>query len=235
MSPSSAIKRRLHLDIVSDRALHAWVLNLYLNGEQYPQRVADYFPFTADASLNQRMEQHMRDESRHVALYSKALQKLERSPQEIPLSEVFNHVVRSHTPADFSIREDDEPGRKMEKLAHFFAHVHFIEKRVLRSLDYHLDACAQCEVPYVAKAVSAVHRDEGSHVAYTREVVFNLLTRSRAMQVLAIHAAAERQASIEFSARHLRQLVSNHARCLPGKSKIIYQACANLLGLGAHA
>ena len=43
----AGIKRRLHRDIVADPVLHGLVLNLYLNGEQYPHRVSDYFPFAA--------------------------------------------------------------------------------------------------------------------------------------------------------------------------------------------
>ena len=38
------VKARLHRDIVADPVLHGMVLNLYLNGEQYPHRVSDYFP-----------------------------------------------------------------------------------------------------------------------------------------------------------------------------------------------
>ena len=41
------IKARLHRDIVADPVLHGLVLNLYLNGEQYPHRVTDYFPLAA--------------------------------------------------------------------------------------------------------------------------------------------------------------------------------------------
>ena len=45
--------RRLHRDICADPVLHGLVLNLYLNGEEYPHRVADYFPMrtAAEAGL----------------------------------------------------------------------------------------------------------------------------------------------------------------------------------------
>ena len=51
------IKSRLHRDIVADPVLHGLVLNLYLNGEQYPHRVSDYFPFAAveEPELERRM------------------------------------------------------------------------------------------------------------------------------------------------------------------------------------
>lgn len=232
---SSVIKRGLHRDIVSDPETHAWVLNLYLNGERYPQRVDDYFPLTDDAALSARMSQHVREEERHVALYSKAIHKLGHQVHEVPLSEVFNQVVRSHTPVDFAIAVDDEAELKIEKLAHFLAHVHFIEKRVLRSLDYHVDACSRAEEPYVGKAVAAVHGDEAAHVVYTREAVLNLLSHKRAMQVMALHEMAERSASIEFSARHLRYLVTHHTRRFPRRSRLLYQLCAGFLSKGIRA
>ena len=36
-------KRLLHRDLCADPLLHGLVLNLYLNGEQYPHRVENYF------------------------------------------------------------------------------------------------------------------------------------------------------------------------------------------------
>src|SRR5256885_10741477 len=33
------VKRQLHRDIAADPRTHGWVLNLYLNGERYPQTV----------------------------------------------------------------------------------------------------------------------------------------------------------------------------------------------------
>ena len=47
MTVIGSIKLRLHRDIVADPVLHGLVLNLYLNGEQYPHRVQDYFPMAA--------------------------------------------------------------------------------------------------------------------------------------------------------------------------------------------
>ena len=44
MTLVGAVKRQLHRDICDNPVMHAMVLNLYLNGEQYPHRVDDYFP-----------------------------------------------------------------------------------------------------------------------------------------------------------------------------------------------
>ena len=41
MSAIDAVKRRLHREIVADPVLHGLVLNLYLNGEEYPHLVDD--------------------------------------------------------------------------------------------------------------------------------------------------------------------------------------------------
>ena len=79
----SGIKARLHRDIVADPVLHGLVLNLYLNGEQYPHRVSDYFPLAAvdDPALERMMREHMADEDKHIALYKRAIEKLEQPVQ----------------------------------------------------------------------------------------------------------------------------------------------------------
>src|SRR5258707_1861645 len=94
------IKRRLHRDIVADPVLHGRVLNLYLNGEQYPHRVADYFPMAAveDAALARRMRAHLHEEDKHVALYRRAIRALGQPVVELPLPDVYNTVIRRHTP-----------------------------------------------------------------------------------------------------------------------------------------
>src|SRR5438045_6872517 len=96
----ASIKRRLHRDIVADPVLHGRVLNLYLNGEQYPHRVRDYFPAAAleDVALEQRMREHLREEDKHVALYMKAIRAIGQPVAELPLEDVYNTVILRHTP-----------------------------------------------------------------------------------------------------------------------------------------
>jgi hypothetical protein len=115
------------------------------------------------------------------------------------------------------------------KLAHFLAHAHFLEKRIARSLDYHVEACAHSPSPYSAKAVAAVLRDETHHVAYTREAVIDLLPAADANAVLATHAAAEHKANIDFSATQITRLMRDHASRFSTSGRMLFGACALLL------
>jgi hypothetical protein len=230
------IKARLHRDIVADPVLHGLVLNLYLNGEQYPHRVSDYFPFAAveEPELERAMRAHVSDEDKHIALYARAIEKIGQPVVVQPLAEVFNDVIRRHTPASFAMAAGDSRDVCRGKLAHFFAHLHFLEKRVARSLEYHFEACAHSASEYPGKVIGAVLRDEVRHVRYTREVVTHLVPERVAEGVLALHARAERRANLEFSANQLGGLAGQHAARFPGLRGRIYAACAALLR-GMHA
>jgi hypothetical protein len=227
MNLIDSVKRRLHRDIVADPFVHGLVLNLYLNGERYPHRVGDYFPVAAaeGEELAASMRSHMADEDKHVALYAKAIGKLGQPVHELPMDDIFNEVIRSHTPASFAIEPGDDRDARRLKLAHFLAHAHFLEKRVAHSLDIHVDACAHAASPYPRKAVEAVLHDETRHVRYTREAVGELLPRQQAQDVLALHARAESKANLDFSSRQLGRLMREQARRFPAGSRLIYRAC----------
>src|SRR4051794_34854402 len=116
-----ALKRRLHRDIVADPVLHGRVLNLYLNGEQYPRRVRDYFPVAMeDSTMDQRLRDHLRDEDKHVALYGKAIEALGQPVAQLPLADIYNTVILRNTAAPAP-----EPGTDQRRLAlaHFFSHL----------------------------------------------------------------------------------------------------------------
>lgn len=225
------IKQRLHRDIVADPVLHGLVLNLYLNGEQYPQRVDDYFPMTAgmNAALADQMRSHVSDEEKHVLLYARAIAKLGQPVVELDKAHVFNEVIRTHTPVSFRIEPTDGADAKTLKLAHFLAHVHFLEKRVARSLEYHVEACAHSNSSYPERAVAAVLKDEGRHVTYTHEAVRDLLPRAQASEVLALHAAAERSANLDFSATQLRRLARDQRDRFSPTRRTAYRLCARML------
>jgi hypothetical protein len=226
-----AIKRRLHCDIVADPVLHGRVLNLYLNGEQYPHRVADYFPMAAveDAALEQRMRAHLREEDKHVALYRRAIRSLAQPVVELPMDDIYNTVIRRHTPvADVAGRSKRDA--RCLTLAHFFAHLHFLESRVAQSLEYHLDACARAASPYPAKAIQVILGDECAHAAYTREALFGLVPDRVAHDVLAIHCRSEARANREFSARELQRLLREEPTRFPRASRAFYACSAALLG-----
>ena len=227
MQIAHGIKRRLHRDIVADPVLHGRVLNLYLNGEQYPHRVQDYFPMAVveDAALERRMRQHLREEDKHVALYTKAIRELAQPVTELPMQDVYNTVIRRHTPPPAIAAAADH--RRLT-LAHFLAHLHCLESRVAQSLEYHADACAHSPSPYSAKAVHVILEDERSHAAYTREALFGLVPAAVAREVLAVHRLAESSANREFSARELKRLLGEEGSRFGSASRALY-ACAALL------
>jgi hypothetical protein len=236
MSAIDAIKRKLHREIVADPVLHGLVLNLYLNGEEYPHLVDDYFPMAVgdECGLGDTMRAHLADEDKHVALYRKAIEKLDQPVLNLPLPDIFNEVIRGHTTATFAMRAEDDRDARTLKLAHFFAHAHFLEKRVARSLEYHVDACAHSPSPYPQKAVAAVLQDEGRHVAYTRQAVLDVLPRSSANEVLALHAAAERRANLDFSSRQMGKLLREHSRRFSAGGGALFRACAVVLRQCLH-
>lgn len=228
------IKRRLHRDICRDPVLHGLVLNLYLNGEEYPHRIDDYFPVwaVADAQLLSAMKSHMQDEDKHVALYRKAIQKIGQPIVELPLADVYNEVIRGHTEQSFRIDESDSSDQRVFKLASFFAHLHFLEKRIARSLEYHLEGCSSSPSAYSEKAVGIVFGDEIHHVQYTREAVFHLLPVEKAKRVLNHHRRAEAKANLDFSSRQLSQLSSKYSDRFPRARRRIYRHASELLEWG---
>jgi hypothetical protein len=233
MRLAHAIKRRLHRDIVADPVLHGRVLNLYLNGEQYPHRVQDYFPMAAveDAALERRMRQHLREEDKHVALYIKAIRELEQPVAELPLEDVYNTVIRRHTPPP-ALGGGAPSDRRRLTLAHFLAHLHFLESRVAQSLEYHVEACAHSPSPYCAKAVHVILEDERTHAAYTREALLGLVPAALAREVLDVHRHAESRANREFSARELRRLLCEEGPRFGAASRALYACGATLLPQG---
>jgi hypothetical protein len=226
-----SIKRRLHRDIVADPVLHGMVLNLYLNGERYPQQVDDYFPIAevTDGPLAEQMRTHVADEQKHVLLYERAIAKLDQPIVQLSTGDIFNEVIRSHTAVSFKMNPHDPADARTLKLAHFLAHVHFLEKRVARSLEFHVDACAHSSSDYSQKAVMAVLKDEGRHVRYTREAVQELLPARIAAEVLDGHARAERRANLDFSARQLRRLTRDARGLFTPARRFAYRTCANIL------
>ena len=227
------LKRRLHRDIVADPVLHGRVLNLYLNGEQYPHRVQDYFPLAEveEVALEERMRQHLREEDKHVALYTKAIHALDQPVTQLPIEDVYNTVILRHSPAPQAGTRKDT---RRITLAHFFAHLHFLESRVAQSLDYHLDACAHSANPYPAKAVAVILADERGHAAYTREAVLELVPARISSRVLAAHRRAEARANREFSARELNRLVHDQGGRFPAANRALYACSATLLGGLSH-
>jgi hypothetical protein len=228
MNLTNAIKRKLHRDIVADPVLHARVLNLYLCGEAYPHAVDDYFPIehVECPELAQMMHTHMQEEDKHIALYAKAINKLGEEVVDLPNACIFNHVIRSYTPEPWRIAPELGKDAKRDKVAHFLAHAHWLEKRIERSLEFHLDACAHSPSEYPGKAVAAVLSDESGHVRYTKQAIFDLVPLQRANDILESHRLAEHRANLDFSSNQLRRLIGEEGSHWPTSRKPLYSACS---------
>lgn len=227
----SLIKTQLHRDICRDPLLHSLVLNLYLNGEEYPNKVDDYFPMQHldNPELVTAMQSHIKDEAKHSAIYRKMISKLGHPVIELEMPDVYNHVIRKHTRCSFKIAPSDSADLKTEKVASFMAHLHFLEKRIARSLKYHLDSCQCSPVKYSENAVAIIQTDESRHEIYTKEAVYDLLPRHRAKKMMALHREAEQQANTEFSAAQLSKLVQHYSHHFPDSRRWIYRWSAKVL------
>jgi hypothetical protein len=192
--------------------------------------VRDYFPAAAieDAAIERRMREHLREEDKHVALYTKAIRALGQPVAQLPLADVYNTVILRHTPTRKAQGRDES---RLD-LAHFFAHLHFLESRVAHSLEYHVDACARAASPYPEKAVQVILQDERAHAAYTREAVCALVPSGVARDVLAVHRGAEARANREFSARELKRLLGEEGARFGAPGRALYACGAALMSAG---
>ncbi|MCB9593003.1 MAG: hypothetical protein H6719_09750 [Sandaracinaceae bacterium] len=225
------LKLSWHRDLASHPVTHAWVLNLYRAGEQHPETVDDYFPYQHAPwpELAANIKRHAGDERRHTVLYAKAIERMGGAVVELGGWDVFNRVIREHTPRGFAIADDDAPDVKREQLGHFLAHAHCLERRVLRSVEYHAEACAQLGRREEASLVEKVHADEARHVSYSKEAVFELLGRREALAAFELHGRAEAAADRAFSAFQVRVFMDQHARHVPLSRRLVYTACAALM------
>jgi hypothetical protein len=214
MSVIDWTKRRFHRDVVSDPAVHGWVLNLYRAGERYPQTVGDYFPaqHAPDAQLAADLVRHRGDEARHTAMYGRAIERMGQPVVEMADDDIYNVVIRDFTTESFTIDDGDSSDTKRRRLAHFLAHAHFLEKRIARSLQYHRDACEHGGALVAERVVEAVLRDEERHVSYTAAAARALLTRAEAGHVFDHHRRAEARANLLFSRRQVTAFVGRFGR-----------------------
>src|SRR5258708_19953384 len=105
----------------------------------------------------------------------------------LPREEIYNAVILRHTPAQPALRREDDRDARTLKLAHFLGHLHWLEKRIAQSLEYHLEACAQGATPYAAKAVAAVLPAEYRPLSYPKEAVAGPLPPRPPPPLLAPH------------------------------------------------
>jgi hypothetical protein len=220
-------KRQWHRDLVAHPATHAWVLNLYRAGELHPELVDDYFPARhAPPDLAADFHRHAKDEHRHVRMYARAVERLGEPIEEMRGDAVFNEVIRACTPAHFRIHDDDPPDVVRLRIAHFCAHAHFLEKRIGRSLVYHLDACEHAGKGGVATVVATVLEDEARHAGYTLAAVHELVDRHTARELLDVHRRGERRANLMFSQIQMRVFLARFRNAVPRRRALAYRVAA---------
>lgn len=209
LSIRERVKLRLHMDLAGDETTHAWVLNLYRAGEKHPETVEDYFPAKhADTpALAAQLERHANDERAHTRLYEQLLRRLGQPVTELTGFDVFNQVIRAHTPVSFAILESDDAEAKRRRIGHFLVHAHTLEKRVARSVEIHLEACERLGKQDVVRVMKRVHDDELRHVAQTLEAASTLFTRTELKEALDVHAHAEAAADRAFSSLQMRRFL----------------------------
>jgi len=225
-----AAKVRLHTQLASDPRAHAWTLSLYRAGEQHPEKVVDYFPVELVRDrwpeLAASMKRHAGDERGHAALYTRAIERMGERVLEVPDDDVFNVVIRRHTDAGWHIVPSDDADAVRLKLAHFMAHAYHLEKRIARSLRYHVEGCSRAGRTDVVGTVERVLADEERHVSYTWEAVMELTTASERERVVRVHADGETRADRAFSSRQLRTFLDEHAGTLPRTDRMFYAMSA---------
>lgn len=226
-------KLRWHLDIVAHPPTHAWALALYRAGEHHPETVTDYFPHEAVRAdwpeLAEQLKRHAGDERRHAALYARAIERMGEPLHEVADADVFNHAIRAQTPVSWAIDERDAREVRRVKVAHFLAHAHHLERRVRRSLDYHLEACRRLARAHALAAVERVHADEDRHVRSTLDALTELTSRAERAAILAVHARAERRADRAFSARQTRAFLARLGARVPLSRRLAYAARALIM------
>jgi hypothetical protein len=175
----SSIKRRLHREIVADRVARL-VLNLIINGEQYPSRDR-LFSAGRRVRIAQRMRSHMRGEDKAVITSSRWRCWAAHVLPGCPTSK-SSHPA--HTPRASRREEDDDRDTRTLKLAHFLGHLHFLEEA-----HQPLAGVPRGSMRGVRVALQAARwargRDESGHVIYTRETVEALLPAQKPAQVFA--------------------------------------------------
>ncbi len=224
-----ALKRRWHRDLVADPVTHGWVLNLYRAGERHPETVRDYFParHAPWPWLSDALERHRRDEHRHGVMLAGLLRRIEQPvDDDVPDADVFNHVIRRCTGRSLAIADDADEAARRLGVAHFLAHAHHLERRVARSLEYHLEACALAGDDAAVKVFERVLADERRHVAYTAEALDALLPRAEREAVMEAHRRAEARANLLFSQRQVRRYLAAFGDRCDRRERLLYQLCA---------
>ena len=167
-------------------------------------------------------------------MYEKAILRMGHQVVELRGASVYNEVIRTCTDASFRIEPSDDRDAVRTKIANFCAHAHFLELRIARSLEFHLDACMRAGRDAIAKTVESVLADEERHQRYTLAAVHELVDGRTAGAILDVHRRGERRANLEFSQRQVRAFLDRFPRASPRRTMLAYRVCAGLMEGAAH-
>ena len=132
-------------------------------------------------------------------------------------------MIRECTEASFAIGEEQTADQRRLALGHFLAHAHHLERRIARSLEYHLEACLQLARSGPADAVQKVLEDEYKHVEYTGLALPELLTHSEHTAIMELHARGEEQANLVFSSIQVQRFLASYADHVSVPSRLLYR------------
>jgi hypothetical protein len=165
-------------------------------------------------------------------MYTKAIERLGQPVEQMQGHDVFNEVIRSCTDARFRIAEGDPPEAVRLKIAHFCAHAYFLERRIERSLAYHVEACERAGRDAIGAVVAKVAEDEVRHVRHARAAIDELVDRRTARALLERHRRGERRANLLFSQRQVREFLARFA-CRADKA-MAWRLCAGIMERAAE-
>ena len=232
------VKDRFHRDIASDPVTHGWVLNLYLEGERYPQRVCDYFQ--ADFAPGEELARgppapRPRRGQARPALRpwpAPARPAAGRAPPGRRVQRGDPLVHPRHLPYP---REPIRRRSAARKLANFLAHAHHLERRVARSFAYHMEACETAGQPAIAQpgGRGAQGREPSRAVTPARRCS-SCSPAARPQAVMELHRRAEAKANLTFSARQVRAFLTQFQAVTPRHRRWLYRLSAFLMEGAGH-
>jgi ferritin-like protein len=156
-------------DIVSNHALHNFILNVYrYNENNRALRLSKFAELVTDHKLKILVAKHFADEAKHAFLFTKRLLDLGADiyplPQEIDyLYKLESSGIGISLERMLELREltDDE-------IVRFLVADEFLEERGVKTLSEHLAVTTDAKTHSL---INAILRDEKSHVSYINETL----------------------------------------------------------------
>ena len=117
------MKARAHREVVANPSRMGGCSICTLTANATPKRSAIIFraSIDSDAELAANIVHHAADETKHVRIYTRALESIGQPVEDLAPPFVFNEVIHSFTPDTFHIVSADHEDVRREKLVNFLA------------------------------------------------------------------------------------------------------------------